>query len=167
MPPPTNHRDDVIKWKHFSRYWPCVRGIHRWPENSLHKGKWRGALIFYLRIDGWVNNREAGDLRRHHAHYDVIVMTTLTHFQRGHVAFIPRQFYRRCSIYQSFIWVWKILMVGRHNMSVFNRWCLCPYQKRLEPLKDRVPEWPSMRGGFSPGGHFLLTWTNFNLSSDK
>ena len=21
--------DDVIKWKHFSRYWPFVRGIHR------------------------------------------------------------------------------------------------------------------------------------------
>ena len=26
-------------------------------------------------INGWVNNREAGDLRRHHAHYDVNVMT--------------------------------------------------------------------------------------------
>ena len=25
-------------------------------------------------IKGWVNNREVGDLRRHHAHYDVIVM---------------------------------------------------------------------------------------------
>ena len=22
--------NDVIKWKHFSRYWPFVRGIHRW-----------------------------------------------------------------------------------------------------------------------------------------
>ena len=26
-------------------------------------------------INGWVNNREAGDLRRHHVHYDIIVMT--------------------------------------------------------------------------------------------
>ena len=26
-------------------------------------------------INGWVNNREAGDLRRYGAHYDVIVMT--------------------------------------------------------------------------------------------
>ena len=26
-------------------------------------------------INGWVNNREAGDLRRHRAHYDVTVMT--------------------------------------------------------------------------------------------
>ena len=23
------HHDDVIKWNHFSRYWPFVRGIHR------------------------------------------------------------------------------------------------------------------------------------------
>ena len=28
-------------------------------------------------INGWVNNREAGDLRCHRAHYDVIVMRTL------------------------------------------------------------------------------------------
>ena len=26
--------DDVIKWKHFPRYWPFVRGIHRSPVNS-------------------------------------------------------------------------------------------------------------------------------------
>ena len=67
----------VIKWKHFPRYWPYVRGIHRSPVNSPHKGQWRGALVFSLigaRINGWVNKREAGDLRRYHAHYDVIVM---------------------------------------------------------------------------------------------
>ena len=69
--------DDVIKWKHFLRYWPFVRGIHRWPVDSLHKGQWRGALMFSLTctwIKGWVNNCEAGDLRRHCVHYDVIVM---------------------------------------------------------------------------------------------
>ena len=69
--------EDVIKWKHFPRYWPFVRGIHRSPVNSPHKGQWRGALMFSLicaRINGWVNNGEAGDLRHHSAHYDVIVM---------------------------------------------------------------------------------------------
>ena len=69
--------DDVIKRKHFPRYWPFVRGIHRSPVNSPHKSQWSGVLMFTLicaRIDGWVNNREAGDLRRHRAHYDVIVM---------------------------------------------------------------------------------------------
>ena len=69
--------DDVTKWKHFPRYWPFVRGIHRSPVNSLHKGQWRGALMISLIcvwINSWENNREAGDLTRNHAHYDVIVM---------------------------------------------------------------------------------------------
>ena len=72
-------QDDVIKWKHFPRYWPFVRGIHQSPMNSSHKGQWCGALISSLIctwINGWVNNREAGDLRRHRAHYDVIVMSS-------------------------------------------------------------------------------------------
>ena len=69
--------DDVIKWKHFPRYWPFVRGIHRSPVNSPHKGQWRRALMFSLIcvwINGWVNTHEAGDLRRYRAHYDVTVM---------------------------------------------------------------------------------------------
>ena len=40
--------DDVIKWKDFLRYWSFVRGIHRSPVNSPHKGQWPGALIFSL-----------------------------------------------------------------------------------------------------------------------
>ena len=73
---PRNH-DDVIKWKHFPRYWPFVRGNNRSPVNSLHKNQWRAALMFSLIcvwINGWVNNRMAGDLRRYRAHYDVTVM---------------------------------------------------------------------------------------------
>ena len=38
--------DDVIKWKHFPRYWPFVWVIHLSPVNSPHKGHWRGALMF-------------------------------------------------------------------------------------------------------------------------
>ena len=69
--------DDIIKWKHYPRYWPFVRGIHRSTVNSPHKGQWRGALMFTsicTRINGWVNNHEAGGLRRHRGHYDVSVM---------------------------------------------------------------------------------------------
>ena len=47
---------------------PFVRGIYRSQVNSPHKGQWRGALMFPLIcawINGWVNNRRAGDLRRH------------------------------------------------------------------------------------------------------
>ena len=49
--PPSNlniGHGDVIKWKHFPRYWPFVWGIHRSPVNSPHKGQWRGALMFSL-----------------------------------------------------------------------------------------------------------------------
>ena len=70
----TNFHDDVIKWKHFPRYWPFVRGTDRSPVNSPHKGQWSGALIFSLicaGTNGCANNRDAGDLRRHRAHYEV------------------------------------------------------------------------------------------------
>ena len=75
--------DDVIKWKHFPRYWQFVRRIHRSPVNFPHKCQWRGALMFslnYIRINSWVNNGEAGDLTRHRAHYDVTVLGCWTHY---------------------------------------------------------------------------------------
>ena len=61
----------------FTRYWPFVRGIHRSPVNSHHKGQWRGVLMFSFICawtHGWVNNPDVGDLRRHRAHYDITVM---------------------------------------------------------------------------------------------
>ena len=68
-------------WRHQveknPRYWPFVRGIHRSPGNSPHKGQWREALMFSLIcawINGWVNNGAAGDLRCDRAHHDVTVM---------------------------------------------------------------------------------------------
>ena len=75
-----NVHDDVIKWKHLPRYWPFVRGIHRSPVNSPHKGQWRGALMFSLIcvwINGWVNNGEADEMRGHRVHHDVTVMLQL------------------------------------------------------------------------------------------
>ena len=70
-------RDDVIKWKHFPRYWPFVRGVDRSSVNSSHKGQWCGALMFSVIcawINGWVTNREADELGRHCDHYDITVM---------------------------------------------------------------------------------------------
>ena len=61
-----------------------VRGIHRWlrwihrsPVNSPHADQWRRTLVLSLICawtNGWVNNQDAGDLRRHRADYDVTVM---------------------------------------------------------------------------------------------
>ena len=69
--------DDVIKWKYFLHYWPFVLGIHWSPVNPPPKGQWRATLrlsLIYTQINGWVKNREADELRRHHVHYHVIVM---------------------------------------------------------------------------------------------
>ena len=69
--------DDFMKWKHFGRYWPFVWGIQWLPVNSPLKGQWRGAFMFSLICtwtNNWVNNRDAGDLWRRRAHYDVIAM---------------------------------------------------------------------------------------------
>ena len=69
--------DDVIKWNIFRVTGPLCGEFtgHRWiPRTEV---QWRGALIFSLIcawINGWVNNGEAGDLRRHRPHYDVTVM---------------------------------------------------------------------------------------------
>ena len=69
--------DDVIKWNHF-----CVTGplcgeftglTGEFPELSSVT---RSFDVFFICvwINDWVNNREVGDLNRHRAHYDVIVM---------------------------------------------------------------------------------------------
>ena len=71
----------VAWWRHqmetFSALLALCAGNSPVPVNSPHKGQWRGALMFsfiYAWINDWVNNREAGDLRRQYGHYDVIVM---------------------------------------------------------------------------------------------
>ena len=68
---------DVIKWKHLPRYRPFVRGIHKPLMDFPHKEQWQGALMFSLIYDwtkSWANNRDAGDLGPHCAHYDVGVL---------------------------------------------------------------------------------------------
>ena len=66
--------DGAIKLIHF-RITGSLRGES---VDSPHTGQWRGALMFYLTCtwtNGWANNRDAGDLRRHRASYDVTVMS--------------------------------------------------------------------------------------------
>ena len=77
-------------WRHqmntFSALLALCVGNSPVPVNSPHKGQWRGALMFSLIcvwINGWVNNREAGDLRRYRAQYDVTVMACTYSDQRG------------------------------------------------------------------------------------
>ena len=53
------YHDDVIKWKHFPRYWPFMRGIRNssvaGESPPPHIGQWCGALMFSL-ICAWIND---------------------------------------------------------------------------------------------------------------
>ena len=64
-------------WRHqmktFPHYWPLV------PDEFPAKGQWRGALMFslILRLNKRLSKQSwDGDLRRHRAHYNAIVMAT-------------------------------------------------------------------------------------------
>ena len=48
-----------MKWKHFLHYWPFVRGIHRWPVNSPHKGRGTRSfdVFFDLRLNKWLSKQ--------------------------------------------------------------------------------------------------------------
>ena len=94
---PGSHHD-VIKWKHFPCCWPFVRGIHchRWiPIRKASDAE----LWYFLWTNIWVHNQDAGDLRRHRAHYDVTVMHTIYgSYFHGHDG------WRKLFLCLSFVW---------------------------------------------------------------
>ena len=112
-------------WRHqmetFSALLALCAGNSPVPVNSPHKGQWRGALMFTLicaRINDWVNNREAGDLRRHLDHYDVSVMVTT--LWRGNVFHIagfsvgfPSQRASNVTLEVSLMLEWTITRINR------------------------------------------------------
>ena len=69
-------------WRHQMRAYSALLALYA--GNSPFTGEFpsqgpvtRSFDVFFdlhQSINGWVNNREAGDFRRHYAHYDVIVM---------------------------------------------------------------------------------------------
>ena len=65
------YHGDVVKWKHFPRYWPFLCG------DSPHNGQRCGTKMYSL-ICAWTygstDNRDVSDLIRHRAPYDVAVM---------------------------------------------------------------------------------------------
>ena len=66
------HHDDVIRWKHFPRYWPFVRGIHRWIPSQRPETR-NFDVFFDIRLNkrlskqswGWWFDTPSGPLLRH------------------------------------------------------------------------------------------------------
>ena len=70
MGPWSHVKDDVIRWKHLL----ALCEGNQWIPNT--KASDAGLMISLICAwtNGWANNWDACDLRRHRAHYDVTVM---------------------------------------------------------------------------------------------
>ena len=130
------------------RYWPFVRGIHRWPVDSPHKGHWRGAFMVSLIcfwINGWENNRKAGDLRRYRAHYDVIVMM-MTSSNRNSSA-VTGEFPSQRPMTRSFDVFFNLLLDKRLSKQSWGWWFETPSRslwRHCNEEREKTP--PHTRG---------------------
>ena len=140
---------------------------HRSPVNSPHKGQW--ALMFSLicaRINGWENNGETGDLRRHCVLYGVTVMVS---------AQVNRNKLDCAHLNQ---------MQHQPSMSFISTQHLlfCLEVSTQHPIPFHPASWRNIRlWNLTSGGMsrihsslipvdlwpLLLTWFNFNPSMDK
>ena len=114
----------------------CVRGIYRSSVNSPHKGQWRGALMFSLIcawINAWVNNREAGDLRRHRTHYGVIVMKQDIHTLMSTMLHVTSF----SDIVPMLVHFTNICVIYRHRNGKVARWLPWSSLGTLKPVSWR------------------------------
>ena len=119
-------------WKQFPYYWCFGRGIDQSPVKSHHKGQWCGASMMFSLIcagtNDWENNRDAGDLRRHRPHYDVIVMNVLHH---GCFSRTGGMLSRRQWIYlggYQYIWCLTHTKHYRKKKNMHNAWGIHPIE---------------------------------------
>ena len=105
------------------------------------------ALMFYFIcawINGCINNREAGDLRRHRAHYDVIVMETSGKFAAQ-------------SVFESFVSDTRPLTNNTVSVGCRERspciWFVEGHQSAIDPLLRNM----SFRG-------YLRTWLHTRMT---
>ena len=88
-----------------------------------------------LNIKAWVNNREAGDLRRNRTHYDVIVMSGVTlccnWLSSGAILFnpYPSGLHRSC-------WSWPTW-----NGASLKKWYSMPYKFTTLIARFMGPTW--------------------------
>ena len=102
------------------------------PVTAQRYGLWRGALMFSMIctwINGWVNNREAGDLIRHRAHYDVTAMNS------AHILASARAL----SVYNMMLKMRSHLLVFRIFPPVRNSYFTRP--ELLLNFPDGRPQW--------------------------
>ena len=64
------------QWKHFPRYWPLCEGKPPVTGGFPSQRPMTRSFGVFFGLNGWANNRDASDFRRHRAHYDVTTILT-------------------------------------------------------------------------------------------
>ena len=108
--------------------WPFVRGIYRSPVNSPYTWSFDVSLVCAW-TNGWPNNRDAGDLRRHRAHYDVIchfkqIMSRIFSFLKRKLSNIAEYYAVSMGDYSC-----------NNSPGTLNCWMACPVSKASHNLK--------------------------------
>ena len=142
---------DLSWWCHqmepFSALWALCAGNSPVTGDFPAKGQWRGALIFSMVcawINGWVNNREAGDLRCHwDAHYDVTVM-------------IPM---RNDEFFGAVFYVIDICFMVVYVLMYF--YCICWVFNVLFILPVHCQKWRQYKDDQSIDEHARVPWIHF------
>ena len=167
-------------------------GLNPSPVNSPHKGQWCGALMLSLIcawINLWVNNHEAGDLRCHHAHYDVTVMTIyiekrgivvlgkypyVSHFILAVIGYGIYKWYAFHSTIHFFNWHIQLLKEAVHigfqslHLECYNNFKIGLYDTVLCEAFDRVSCWKFLWWILASGDANRFSWQPPNLlTSDK
>ena len=148
------------QWKHFTSYWPFVRGTtgHRWIP--LTKGQWRGALMFSLICawtSNWANNQNDGDLKRHFVHYGVTVM----YYQIARTSTRPMKY---LDLWQGTLFsMWKDITLGQTGVSVR---CLFSSAALATPLKlnfwgSHYGVWNKRAREMEAGDDASAVWTSW------
>ena len=117
----------------------CVTGLlcedftsHRWMPRT--KGQWRWPLMFSLVCawtNSWANNGDTGDLRYHHAHYDVSAMmwapTSLLKTKQVTKVFETHTIIHKITVH-FYVEHYSFLQLGRNRLVV--RWLLASPETR-------------------------------------
>ena len=109
------HDEIVIKRKHFPSYWPFVRDIYWSPVNAPHKGQWHGALMFSLICtwtNDWANTQDTGDLRHHHAQYNVTVMISMLNCTWNNIVWEITEKMATCCFTKLIYFLWRQPMLN-------------------------------------------------------
>ena len=126
-----------------------------------HNGQWSETLMFSLIcawINGWVISREAGDLRRHRAHHDIIVMNVLLHKCRGYTLCAQKcnlwTYKGTCEAMDKSVWC-ALCTLSQQDIEWIYRGLVGSQHNKAVAINDTHPKLPWLQGSWDQHGTHL------------